>query len=220
MFNNPNIQIGINTDLVKPGEITSFQDLLDPRWRGKILINDPTKAGTASQSFGALIYHKALDSQYFREMVKQNPTIIRDERLQMDWLARGKFPVVVWPSDSRFHSFEVVDAPISVVVAKEGVVRSAGGGGLLVMDRAPHPNAARILANWLLSKEGQYLIQGATGKRSARIDIPVDNILPRVLVPPEVKLLMEPSLFDEEFRLNGNDKMEKLANEIFAPLLK
>ena len=57
----------------------------------------------------------------------------------------------------------------------EGNYLSAGWGGVNLIDRAPHPNAAKLYINWLLSKEGQSAWQ-KSGYNSARIDIPKEAV--------------------------------------------
>src|SRR3990167_7536618 len=62
-----NMNIAINTELVKQGEISSYFDLLNPRWKGKILMNDPTIAGTGLKGFGVLGF-KILNLDFFRQL--------------------------------------------------------------------------------------------------------------------------------------------------------
>jgi ABC-type Fe3+ transport system substrate-binding protein len=64
---------------------------------------------------------------------------------------------------------------------KEGINISSAFGQLALMNRAPHPNAAKVFINWYLSREGQVAFQKAISmpgdaKNSRRIDIPKDHI--------------------------------------------
>jgi len=52
---------------------------------------------------------------------------------------------------------------------------TSAGGTLNLMNRAPHPNAARVFINWLLSREGQILAQ-KMGSNSLRTDIPKEDV--------------------------------------------
>jgi len=72
---------------------------------------------------------------------------------------------------------------------KEGAYITAGSGGAALINKAPHPNAAKLALNWLLSREGQITYQrifttGEEGPDSLRIDIPKDKV-PRGNKRPE-----------------------------------
>jgi len=73
---------------------------------------------------------------------------------------------------------------------KEGVPLGPSAGAVNLIDRAPHPNAARLYVNWLLSREGQLAWQQATRENSLRVDIPKDGLLPFEAPKPGVKYLM------------------------------
>ncbi len=165
----PTMGIAVNTELVKEGEITSYFDLLKPQWTGKIVINDPRVPGTAFNGFATFIWNKALDLDYFRQVAKQGP-LIRDATTQIDWLGKGKYPVVLWADTNELRRYQEAGAPIEWVFPKEGVYLSMDGAGAILLKQRPHPNAARIFTNWLLSKEGQIEVQKFMGYHSARVD--------------------------------------------------
>lgn len=81
LFAYPTHMIGINSEMVKPGEIKSYHDLLDPKWKGKIIINDPTITGTPFNGFATLLFNKVLDIDFFRQLVSQQTAMIQDQRL-------------------------------------------------------------------------------------------------------------------------------------------
>ena len=72
---------------------------------------------------------------------------------------------------------------------KEGAGFTSSVGNLSIAKRAPHPNAAKVFINWLLSREGQISFQQEAVKHklrqsnSLRIDIPKD------IIPPEHRLV-------------------------------
>ena len=70
---------------------------------------------------------------------------------------------------------------------KEGTDVSPASGGLGLFNRAPHPNAAKVYINWLLSKEGQTAFARHTGYISARLDVPTDHSPWRVPIPGSIK---------------------------------
>jgi ABC-type Fe3+ transport system substrate-binding protein len=78
---------------------------------------------------------------------------------------------------------------------KEGTHVSPASGGLSVFNRAPHPNAAKVYINWLLSKEGQTIYIRASGYVSARLDAPTDHAEPwRVPSPTAIKTYTQEAL--------------------------
>ena len=72
---------------------------------------------------------------------------------------------------------------------KEGGLLGSGGGNIALINRAPHPNAAKVFINWFLSREGQIvyqkLVQG--GRNSLRIDISKDDLPPHARIRPGAK---------------------------------
>lgn len=215
----PTAMLGINTDMVKPGEIKSYYDILDYRWKDRIIINDPTAPGTAFAGFASLIYNKIVDPDFFRKLVAQQSQILRDERLQVDWLARGKYPVALWPLTVWMAEFQKAGAPVAHIEVKEGVYLSAGGANLTLLKNAPHPNAASIFINWFLSKEGQMHMQKSTRVSSARVDLPTGDVDPLQLRDAGQKYFVSPGNI-EEWVLNEQDKYLGYAKQIFSPLLK
>lgn len=217
---SPDPAIAINTNLVKPGEIKSYQDLLDHRWKGKIVANDPTDAAASGfVIFSALLYNKVVDLDFFRKIAAQQQiTVMRDQQLQIAWLAMGKFPIALWPSHGRMAEYKHGGAPMEWVVTREGLHLGSGGGGFVLMNKAPHPNAAAILLNWLLSREGQILLQNSVDKQSLRIDVPSENLDPVKTRQPGVKYFSDPNNI-EKWVLQEKDKYLEMAREIFNPLM-
>ncbi len=212
----PGSTFAINTDLVKPGEIKGWRDLLDPKWKGKIIMHDPTIPGPGSSTFAALVHGGIVGADYFRELAKQEPIILRDTRIEVEWVARGKYPVTVFPLVETVLEFRKVGSPIMTVGPVEGAHLSAGTAGLGLLKGAPHPNAAKLFINWLLTKEAQTLVAEAYGAQSRRVDVPTDRIPPEKVRDPAMKY------FDSdivEMKLKMPDYL-KLAKEIFGPLMK
>lgn len=216
----PDPSVAINTSMVQPGEIKSYYDLLEPKWRGKIVLNDPmVGSGSAFYSFTAMLYNKIVDQNFFNSLVNnQQATMVRDQQLQIIWLAQAKFPVAFWASTGRFEEYQKAGAPIAWLVTKEGLHLSAGGTGLSLLNKGPHSNASIIFLNWLLSKEGQLLIQNATGKNSMRLDIPNDQIDPSHARQPGVKYFLDP-YNNEKFALQEAEKYLELSKQTFSPLV-
>ncbi len=207
-----------NTELVKDGDIASYKDLLQPRWKGKIVLNDPTITG-AGLSFitglAAGVWGMDETVGFLRQLVKQEPVLTRDNRQQVEWIARGKYAIGLASQPEMIAEFMKLGAPITQVKVREGGKIGAMSGGLGLLAGRPHPNAGIVFANWMLTKEGQGILASNVGLPAARLDAPREGISP-VFFPES----------DEQFYLETEDtllletEMVKKNQEIFAPLLK
>lgn len=181
--------IGINTEKVKIGEITSVEDLVKPAYAKNIALADPTRPGAANGFFSLLAAYVYNDTErsnnLLRGLLKNEATITRDLRLQMEWVARGRYAIGVGIDSKEIASFLSVGAPVAPVWPKEGSVYNTVGGNLALPKVSPHPNATRVFANWLLSKEGLTVFTRGFGHPSTRVDTPIEGIVPPGLIPPQ-----------------------------------
>ncbi len=208
----------VNTDLVKPGQLASQQELLKPEWKGKIVLYDPTTAGTGIYWVNSLYrkFGREWADKFFGQIVQQDLLITRDTRLQTEWIARGKYPVAIAYSMSVVGDFLNIGAPIKPNTTIEGGTVSTGSANITVVNRAPHRNAAVFFANWLLSKEGMQLYAEASNYIPQRQDIPPTWVNPALVPPKGANILW----VDEEFidYLNGPGK--DVAMKYFGNLVK
>lgn len=205
--------LAVNPNLVKPEEIKSYNDLLDPKWKGKLSFYDPMDAGTTLPSFLLRTY----GPDWMRKLARQQePIIMVDGRLQADWLVHGKVPIALGIKGDVYTQFKMTGAPIQAVTPKEGGWLSAGSGGISMFNRPAHPNAVKVFINWLLSKEGQTTFSKAYGGQSAREDVPTDFLLPEQIRQPGVKYWEKER---EEANIQKAEDL-KLCKEIFGFLMK
>ena len=206
----------VNSELVKPGEIKAYADLLDPKWHGKIVMGDPTISGATGKMFAVTVDH-ITGADFHRQLVKQNPLILRDLRQQVEWVARGKYSVSLGPYPDVVADLLAAGAPLKIVLPREGIYIASGASGTLsYFDRAPHPNAAKVFVNWFMSKEGLTVWSKANLQQTARQDLPTDFLIPELVRNAKVKYLNP----DNEEDLKKLPARYKLAAEIYAPLLK
>lgn len=206
-----------NTQMVSEGELKSFRDLLENKWRGKIVMNDPTVSGTGLSFIELLMNVWGLEQtkEYLTQLVKQMPVMTRDRRLQVEWLARGKYPVCIAGAAEPIANFMSTGSPIAYVITKEGGSFVSGGAVLAVPDHRPHPNAAAVFVNWLLGREGMTVFSKSFGSPSTRLDIPV--ITRPGYSQPEPG---EPAIYsDSEDAVLRKGATENIIKEIFSPIL-
>jgi len=165
-----------NTKLVNPKEFSSYWDFLNPQWKGRIVSLDPTQARVGFLSF---FYHNPkLGPDFVRRFFGEpNLTASRNMRQMVDWLAVGKYSIaLIQPTrvyDAKNQGLSVANFDTSIF--KEGAPLSTTSGNIALFNKAPHPNAARVVINWLLSREGQIAFQTHDPvKDSLREDIPKD----------------------------------------------
>lgn len=184
-----------NTDLLKPGEITTYKDALSPRFKDKITLNDPTVTGVGNALLSHLAHHlwspdEATD--FLKQLVRQqNVFIQRDNRLHVESVARGKFSIGLAPLPDVMEEFFALGAPIAAPVLKEGTFVSPAAGALAVPTNFGNPNAARVFVNWILSKEGQTVFARSFGNPSLRADVSTEGIRPVFLPQPGEKLYLD-----------------------------
>ena len=134
-----------------------------------------------------------------------------------EWVARGKYSVAVSVSGGIMSQFIDAGVPIAYVRAKEGTYLSYDGGNVAIAAKAPHPNAAKVFVNWLLSRAGQDFAQKATKYMSARNDISTEDVNPENRrVPGERYFVACNSM--EKWVAEEQDKSLDLAKKIFGPL--
>jgi iron(III) transport system substrate-binding protein len=180
-----------NTQMSEPLSFKSYRDLLDPKWKGQIVIDDPRRPGPGQATFSFFYLHPELGLDFIRGLVNQKPTVLRDYAQEVDAVGRGKYPIGVGLSDSLAEQRAKQGVPLAIVdprQLREGTDVNPAVGMVGVFNRAPHPNAAKLYLNWLLSKDGQTSLARAAGYISSRLDVPTDHAAPwRVPQPGAIK---------------------------------
>lgn len=210
----PEAPVVVNSEQVKPEDIKSWDDLLHPRWKGKIVINDPTTTGSGQKMFQMASKLKGFG--FFQELAKQEPVVIRDLRQQTEWVARGKYAVLLGPQRSAVAELMNAGAPLKYLSPSDGGYAGAGTGNMSLINKPAHPNAAKVFTNWLLSKEGATIYSKNFLIQSARLDVPTDHLDPQMVRQPGA---VYSNSDDEEIALE-RDAVVKEASTILGPLIR
>jgi len=210
-----NVPLIFNPAQVKADEVDELNELLDPKWKGKIAVQDPIPSGTGQGVFRWLWHvmgpEKATD--YYRKMRAQAAAIDRDQRRQIEWVAQGKYPIHLGPGTIMFQlskrglKFDV----ISEFKDYGGYVTAAFGSAML-LNKAPHPGAATVFLNWLLTKEGQTAWSKGMGYVSRRLDVPTGH-LPSYWIP-KAGVKYWHGYYEEDATLSA--EQEKVLKELFG----
>jgi iron(III) transport system substrate-binding protein len=157
---------GYNTRLLaKETSPGSYHDLLNKRWAKQIGIDqtDWDWFQVLANSWGE---RSAVD--FLQALVSQQPNVRRGHTLQAQLLAAGEFAISSVLYDYRVKQMKLQGAPIEGLVLPPAMVQP---DIVLYARGAPHPNAAALFIDWLLSKEAQTLVEQDFRRNSARKDM-------------------------------------------------
>lgn len=161
----------VNTKQVKPGEEPQeWKDLLTPQWKGRMMLTDPTTSGGPQQFFVPMMKAGVMDEAYIKALYKQElrfASSLQDEGLV---LARGERSLSIRGSASQYSRMVVEGAPIKAIDMRDGVV-AVVSPVMVVFAGGPHPNAARLFANWFISQEGLTTYGKAASLNPIRKDV-------------------------------------------------
>jgi iron(III) transport system substrate-binding protein len=172
--------VSYNTKLVDAREFRSYWDLLNAKWKGKITARDIREAGPGAGNTRFFYYQPELGSAFIKKLFgEMDVTLFRDFRQGPDWLAAGKFAICFFCDVDVLKRQGLPVETFGPKAFKEGGGLVQQFGTVALVNRAPHPNAAKVFINWLLSRNGQISLQ----KRTAGAESPADSL--RVDIPKE-----------------------------------
>jgi len=148
-----NYGVLINTSLVKPqDEPKRWTDLTDPKWKGRILSDDTRAIGGGYLWFFTTMY-QGLGETYHQAMAAQQLVFTRDQREAGRRVARGEFAMFIpfiFPDANNLKGL-----PVKVLPMAEGAPYVLYGA--VLMRNAPHPNAALLLIDFMMSEEAELI---------------------------------------------------------------
>lgn len=174
-----------NTAKVSQAEIDSvksWKDLLDPKWKGRIVIGD-IASGEAAQDRTRL-WLLAGGEKFFDPLLRvQAAKVVAygDERTYADGVARGDYQIAIFPPGTASLD-KAIQSKLPVARLERTLAEGAPHNGvqrICLMNKAPHPNAAKLFINWTMTKEGQTALNaftGRDGRLALRNDVPQGKV--------------------------------------------
>jgi iron(III) transport system substrate-binding protein len=160
--------LGYNTNLVKPADApTSFADLLDPKWAGKMVKGHPAYSGTIMTATFQIV--RELGWEYLEKLSKQRVMQVQSSTDPPKKLALGERAVMADGNEYGVVLLKEAGQPVEPIYPSEGSPTVSGPTGIFVS--APHPNAARLFQAWLHTRETQQFFTDYTAQYSAHAQV-------------------------------------------------
>jgi len=155
--------IAYNTNLVKPEDAPkSFADLLNPKWKGKIVKAHPGYSGTIMTATYQM--QRDLGWSYFEQLAGQNIMQVQSSADPPKKLDLGERAVMADGNEYNIFQMKEAGRPVEPVYATEGSPLIIGPNG--IFKSSPNPNAAKLFQSFSLSREAQQMIIDVGGLRS------------------------------------------------------
>jgi iron(III) transport system substrate-binding protein len=159
--------VDVNRDLIAEAELQSQRDLVDPRWKGKLVIQDP-RGGAGANRLATFLY--AYGEDFVRDLLTRQDIVTSGDKRQMaEWVVRGRYPIAIgMGSDTMlYYQREGVGLNVQSLPGTENLAFDT----VVAINRPPHPNARTLFLNWMLSQAGQMLLSQAVRQNSLRTDV-------------------------------------------------
>jgi iron(III) transport system substrate-binding protein len=163
--------IVINTKLVPAGsEPKSWTDLLDPKWKGQIAMQDPRGTGGTMSLLTAFSKDSGLGIEYVKKLAQQDVFMGRETQQLLTDTIRGEHAIQLGVSSANFVLEKEKNSAVPIKWIKPTEGESTSMIWLSLVKNAPHPNAARLWVDWRLSDEGQTAL-GKEGQAAVRTGV-------------------------------------------------
>jgi iron(III) transport system substrate-binding protein len=158
------VALGYNTNLVKAEEAPkTYEALLDPKWKENVVIDNQDQ-DVLSALIDAWGEEKAL--AYFRGLAKNQVAIRRSRTLQAQLLAAGEFHIAAFLHGYRPAGMKRQGAPVDIKMLEPFITKPSP---IFLAKHSPHPHAAILLYDYLLSEETQKIVGEDLGRGPVRI---------------------------------------------------
>jgi iron(III) transport system substrate-binding protein len=203
-------QIMVNRDLVTADAFSSGKQLIDPKWKGKIVLQDP-RGGSGLGSVTTIMV--AYGEDFLKTLLSQQAVAVTAEnRQEAEWLVRGNYVIGIGNVSDELVSFKQQGLNANVVLLDDAPPSlSIGFGSTQLLKNPPHPNATKVFANWLMTQKAQAnLVKTVQSVNSLRLDVQPglpDGVL-------DAKRMNDYIPHQYERLLTTRQRAEQLSNEL------
>ncbi len=198
--------IAYNTKIVTAAEAPkTWKELLDPKWKGKLVTAHPGYSGVISTHVLALVHLHGWD--YFKQLAQNKVMLVQSAVDPAGVVASGERPVAVNGGDYTFYQTKKKGNPVEIVYPKEGVPLVVSPTAITSF--APHPSAARLFTDFGFSREVQQVMADSEGLYTGHPDVKYPADKPKL---SDLKLLTA----DPEELEKRNEEIRKRFVEFFG----
>jgi len=152
--------IAYNSKMIAAAEAPrTWKDLLDPKWRGRLVTAHPGYSGVIATHVLALVHLHGWD--YFKTLAQNKPMLVQSAVDPSGIVASGERPVAANGGDYTFYQAKKKGNPVEIVYPKEGVPLVVSPSAITSF--APHPNAARLFTDFIFSRDVQQALADTEG---------------------------------------------------------
>jgi len=190
--------LSYNTKKMKPGDLPkTWEDVANPKYKGLVALDDPLRAGPLSTQLAALKDFWKDDARwtrYVKGLKALNVPVHKSTSAMFRLLIAGEYGLALPALMHDVVAEKEKGTPVDVVKSATPIVFGRQAG---IYIKAPHPNAAKLFAEWLISPEGQGVI-ASVGRETARKGVASKSAIDVVFSPATQPITVKDKLFLED----------------------
>jgi iron(III) transport system substrate-binding protein len=165
----PYMTIYVNREHELAAQFNSVDDLVNPVFKGKIVIDTPAFPTYGSINLAGVLGVKGED--FVKQvMIDQEPVYMDNIMTTTDWLGEKRYPIAIGADEDRIAELNKANLCLKCEPLNYGKIPMLTQG-IAIFKNAPNPNAAKVFANWIISKEGQEAYNNNLHLTSRRVDV-------------------------------------------------